>query len=510
MPIICPSTEEQLRKRLLLKKPSKRSLSFKDDVKSLVSMESHRMWNSIGSSKSFCQLDLMFDLGGESTPDLRCYKVSASPDAVFHHQKQPQSQRQRQQLMDSNHGLERKTAVDLRRNRSMHDCRKLLFSKQNGLSYPNGRAHSCKLARKNVDFDERPGNIPFSMESDFNDDEEEQLLSQADPSPEWDREDLAEKKIGRNLDEVILQFPENLNRRNEIMLLRRSRTSPDLWQKTGPGKSFDRSQNFYHSLAQSSRNLNRKCQSLKLALAKNFSRQSFKGRIGGSVLGPKPSFELMPVPGTNDSSKLKSRSENEIFGKRLAEQQGQVRIQSDSQLAARSASSRLAAAPARVIPVRQLRSRQSELTVTTTCDSSQPQPDEGHQSKILFIIVAVFLICSLPRAILNLVEFEHMFSLYYLAYFVSGDDEVALKARELQANEEIACFYPPLWFVVFTNVSSFLMTINASLGFLIYSLGCSIFRAELSLRLKRLRNCLRAKCAKLFNVLYCRTERINV
>jgi hypothetical protein len=43
------------------------------------------------------------------------------------------------------------------------------------------------------------------------------------------------------------------------------------------------------------------------------------------------------------------------------------------------------------------------------------------------------------------VEFEHMFSLYYLAYFVSADDEVALKAKEMQADENIACFYPPLW-----------------------------------------------------------------
>jgi hypothetical protein len=172
----------------------------------------------------------------------------------------------------------------------------------------------------------------------------------------------------------------------------------------------------------------------------------------------------------------------------------------------------------RPYPARENGSRQPDCSIRTlvtacvpaTCDS-QSQPDERHQSKILFIIVAVFLLCSLPRAILNLVEFEHMFSLYYLAYFVSPEEgEIVLKARAIQVDEDIACFYPPFWFVLFTNVSSLFMTINASLGFLIYSLGCSLFRAELSEKLRRLRNSLRANRAKLFNILYCRNEGIHV
>jgi len=45
-----------------------------------------------------------------------------------------------------------------------------------------------------------------------------------------------------------------------------------------------------------------------------------------------------------------------------------------------------------------------------------------------------------------------MFSLYYLAYFVS-DDDIISRAKEIITEDEIACFYPPLWFVIFTNVS---------------------------------------------------------
>ena len=142
------------------------------------------------------------------------------------------------------------------------------------------------------------------------------------------------------------------------------------------------------------------------------------------------------------------------------------------------------------------------------CDP-QSQPDDKHQSKLLFIIVAVFLLCSLPRAILNLVEFEHMFSLYYLAYFVP-EEEVVIKVKEAELEDEIACFYPPFWFVLFTNVSSLFMTINASLGFLIYCLGCSLFRAELSARIRRLKNNFQVRCSTIMDNFFCRSEGIHV
>jgi hypothetical protein len=149
-------------------------------------------------------------------------------------------------------------------------------------------------------------------------------------------------------------------------------------------------------------------------------------------------------------------------------------------------------------------------SVLASSSEAQPQADERHQSKILFIIVAVFLLCSLPRAILNLVEFEHMFSLYYLAYFVADTEDIVLRVQASQTEEEIACFYPPFWFVLFTNVSSLFMTVNASLGFLIYCFGCSQFRAELSERMKRFKNYLRTKNIRCFNILQSSSEEILV
>ena len=41
------------------------------------------------------------------------------------------------------------------------------------------------------------------------------------------------------------------------------------------------------------------------------------------------------------------------------------------------------------------------------------------------------------------VEFEHMFSLYYWAYFVS-DDDVISRTKEAVTEDEIACFYPSI------------------------------------------------------------------
>ena len=97
------------------------------------------------------------------------------------------------------------------------------------------------------------------------------------------------------------------------------------------------------------------------------------------------------------------------------------------------------------------------------------QVEEVHQSRILLIIVVIFLICSSPRAVLNLVELEHVFR-----WYVSTDSSAS-----------VACYDPPLWSVVLTSVSSFLMTLNASFGFAIYCLMCNRFRSELRRRLRK-------------------------
>jgi len=77
-----------------------------------------------------------------------------------------------------------------------------------------------------------------------------------------------------------------------------------------------------------------------------------------------------------------------------------------------------------------------------------------------------------------------MFALYYMTYFKPNNPD---STNDQLSADEVSCFYPRLWFVIFTNVSSFFMTINASLGFFIYCVGCQLFRAELKLRFEQFR-----------------------
>jgi hypothetical protein len=118
----------------------------------------------------------------------------------------------------------------------------------------------------------------------------------------------------------------------------------------------------------------------------------------------------------------------------------------------------------------------------------QFQSEEIHQSRILFIIVAVFLICSLPRAILNLVEFEFVFVRYFAGQASTDSGNVAgqtsTDAGNFAGQMDVACFDPPVWSVILNHVSSFLMTLNASLGFFIYCLICKQFRKELKRKLR--------------------------
>jgi hypothetical protein len=57
---------------------------------------------------------------------------------------------------------------------------------------------------------------------------------------------------------------------------------------------------------------------------------------------------------------------------------------------------------------------------------------------------------------------------YYLKY-------VALEVMAPESH----CFHPPLWAYILRQVSSLLMTLDASSGFLIYCVACKQFRKEL-------------------------------
>ena len=95
---------------------------------------------------------------------------------------------------------------------------------------------------------------------------------------------------------------------------------------------------------------------------------------------------------------------------------------------------------------------------------------------MLFVIVAAFLLCSMPRFTLNIVEFVSVLPWYYSKYF--GPESAAGSS---------SCLRMPAWTHVLTSVSSFLMTLNASLGFLIYCVACKAFKDELRKIFRRIR-----------------------
>jgi hypothetical protein len=65
------------------------------------------------------------------------------------------------------------------------------------------------------------------------------------------------------------------------------------------------------------------------------------------------------------------------------------------------------------------------------------------------------------------VELEHMLSWYYFRY-IDPEHQAA----------DAACFDPAVWAVILGSVSSFLMIVNASLGFLVYCLACRQFKLQ--------------------------------
>ena len=96
-------------------------------------------------------------------------------------------------------------------------------------------------------------------------------------------------------------------------------------------------------------------------------------------------------------------------------------------------------------------------------------------SRMLIVIVVLFLICSLPRFILNLVELVLALSWYFNKNLGGQSNSM-----------NISCLEMPAWTFVMSHVSSLLMTINASSGFLIYCMACQTFLEELKSQLRKL------------------------
>jgi hypothetical protein len=61
---------------------------------------------------------------------------------------------------------------------------------------------------------------------------------------------------------------------------------------------------------------------------------------------------------------------------------------------------------------------------------------------MLFMIVFVFIVFSIPRTIINIIELDHMLMWYYSNYV---DSTYPAKAAD--------CFDPPIWCQTYTTLS---------------------------------------------------------
>jgi hypothetical protein len=133
--------------------------------------------------------------------------MPTTSEEVFH----PQPTTSNKKIGTSHSG---RLEAALRRNRSFYCCGKFSITKENGLLYPNVRAHSCKLIRRNVDPEESCCTESICSEASN--------LIEVDPDLGPD----PEVNGVRREDEIILHFPnsvEPLIEKRKAML-RRSRS----------------------------------------------------------------------------------------------------------------------------------------------------------------------------------------------------------------------------------------------------------------------------------------------
>ena len=93
------------------------------------------------------------------------------------------------------------------------------------------------------------------------------------------------------------------------------------------------------------------------------------------------------------------------------------------------------------------------------------ESEETRQAVVLIVIVLLFLVCNVPRIVLNFFE--------------------VLTAASFKENMGNKCFRLPLWVEIMTSVSLILITFNSSVNFFIYCFFNTTFRRELFAMLKK-------------------------
>ena len=95
--------------------------------------------------------------------------------------------------------------------------------------------------------------------------------------------------------------------------------------------------------------------------------------------------------------------------------------------------------------------------------ASKAKAEEASKARILFVIVALFFVCNVPRTILNL-------------------EELIAQLRHYLWPGPCSQYKPPFWTLILNSFSQVFLNVNGSLVSVIYCVMCKTFRMEVKQR----------------------------
>ena len=104
--------------------------------------------------------------------------------------------------------------------------------------------------------------------------------------------------------------------------------------------------------------------------------------------------------------------------------------------------------------------------------------EESRKAQVLFAIVIIFVVCNVPRIILNMEELSAITPSYWNSYNPISKGNSSEEA--IKTFDAISCYSAPFWAHILNSISKLLLTFNASVGCFVYCMICSRFREEMS------------------------------
>ena len=106
--------------------------------------------------------------------------------------------------------------------------------------------------------------------------------------------------------------------------------------------------------------------------------------------------------------------------------------------------------------------------------------EEATAAKVLIAIVMFFVICNVPKIVLNLEELVVVAPLYWKNYKYIFD-----KSLHDVDNDRVmpVCYSPPFWAHILGSISHFLQILNASICCFVYCVISLTFRQEFMAKL---------------------------